>query len=126
MTLPVQQLSVDFYNVAANSSALVTLIPRLIHAEELKDATPAVPFGALRRGPITGEQQDVRRLTFTWWWYGSDFYTINSAVALCEAAYPRDALAFCEVLQGTISAEVTDAALGLLARSIAYTVLTRR
>ncbi len=131
MALDTKALTTSFFNVLASDStgASVRALASVIHADTL-DSPPADPFVALRGGPISGARFDVRRLSFGWWVYDSEgrgYRRINDILALIEVAYDPFILTNCEVVQGDISQEIIDSALGnRLARSIAYTVLTRR
>lgn len=90
---------------------------------------PTAPFLVIQYGPVTGARGDVRTFFPTWWLYadsGGDWYGLNALAALIEAAYPEDAIAFCDTrLAGGVSDELIDAALARPALAMRYQVRGR-
>lgn len=137
MPLDPQALQTTFYAILKTDTAGADARAALgaggnsiIPASKLnRDALPVAPFLALRAGPIPGARHQVRNAFFAWWVYDdpiNEHWRINGILPLIEAAYPKEAIAFCATELVSIDQELTDHTLGRTVRAIRFVVRTRR
>ncbi len=101
----------------------------VLEAEDINVAVlPTTPFIALRWGTIGGPRDQVQRYFPTWWIYDAlpqRWDRIDAILPLLTAAYPLEAINYCEIDYLTASAEVTDHGLNLRAKAQPFTIGTR-
>lgn len=131
--LTLSSLKVAFMAVLTSNSAVLAALgagsSSVILKQALASPHPAAPFIAVAFGPMTGDTEDVRVLYPTLWLYDNTQYAwgrLNPLTTIIEAAYPRDAIAYCDTrYAGGIGEEITDAALQRPALAMRYQVRGR-